>query len=634
MGFFVRSKKAKKEAKKETAPKPPAKEEKRTSPQLRGLPAPRPPPPPPEAFQNWQRSRDSYSSSPPFQPAGLLAPPPGWNGAPAYPQSPYAPPPIIVNQHHYYLGPPPPLPPRTETTEPPRRSSGTLSKINVDSAIDLAKDLCQGSGIQKLFEEAVPSWQGRGNELVCQGNALIDQISNQFNDYLTLIDQDHHKAREKEILAWNPDHLGQQPPQLPPSDALVSMKSISKSSRRTHKKDHPKGQTTATATVVSGSIFTKVDLYANSRLPMNLQPLRLYIPTYPLLCLAAQYSERVYDKPAGAERDAHVDADWRAGTKAMVIKSMPMDYMNTIVFAIRGTATFMDWAVNLNAAPVSPEGFLDDSSNLCHAGFLSVARKMVSPVARRLRQLLEEDPNRASYSLLITGHSAGGAVASLLYSHMLASSRKAESELNVVAGCFKRIHCITFGTPPVSVKPLSKPQDYDRRPQLKKSLFLSFINEGDPVARADKAYVKSLLELFAAPAPTANHRDSSVLSSGKSREKTKASSTSSRARSTLSSVMGGSTSSSKSTGPVWKVPANRLSSAGRIVVLRSGDPKARLKGRKKTVEERLNEGVVAHIASDELLRGVIWGDPLAHVMRLYAGRIETLAVGAVTGRGY
>src|SRR3569833_1601380 len=83
-----------------------------------------------------------------------------------------------------------------------------------------------------------------------------------------------------------------------------------------------------------------------------------YVPTYPLLCLAAQYSDRVYSRPQGAERDTHVVADWRTGTKAMVIKSVPMDYMSTIVFAIRGTATFMDWAVNLNMEPSSPVGFL------------------------------------------------------------------------------------------------------------------------------------------------------------------------------------------------------------------------------------------------------------------------------------
>jgi hypothetical protein len=42
----------------------------------------------------------------------------------------------------------------------------------------------------------------------------------------------------------------------------------------------------------------------------------------------------------------------------MCIKSVPMDHMHTIVFAIRGTATFADWAVNLNTAPTPPVGFL------------------------------------------------------------------------------------------------------------------------------------------------------------------------------------------------------------------------------------------------------------------------------------
>jgi hypothetical protein len=74
--------------------------------------------------------------------------------------------------------------------------------------------------------------------------------------------------------------------------------------------------------------------------------------------LAAQYSQRVYKSPVGKERDEHIEADWRHGTKAMVIKSMPMDHMNVIVFAVRGTQTFMDWTINLNTEPTSPDGFL------------------------------------------------------------------------------------------------------------------------------------------------------------------------------------------------------------------------------------------------------------------------------------
>lgn len=266
---------------------------------------------------------------------------------------------------------------------------------------------------------------------------------------------------------------------------------------------------------------------------------------------------------------------------------------------------------------------------------------MIKPVAARLRQLLQEDPCRASYSLLITGHSAGGAVAALLYAHMLSESPQAQSELSSLTGCFRRVHCVTFGAPPVSLLPLQKP-DGPRAAELCKSIFLSFVNEGDPVARADKAYVRSLLELFATPAPASS--SSAALAKPPSKmaplecPKQKAS------KSSLASAKSGkSAKSSKARGtgsapasnkkPVWKVPPSALSNAGRIVVLRSGDQKARLKG-KKTVEERLNEGVVAQIATDEQLRGVIWGDPVAHMMRLYAGRLEILAVGAVTAKGY
>jgi hypothetical protein len=69
----------------------------------------------------------------------------------------------------------------------------------------------------------------------------------------------------------------------------------------------------------------------------------------------------VYAAPRGAEKEAHVSANWRGGTRAMVVKSVPMDDKNMIVFAIRGTATFMDWAVNMNMAPTSPVGFLVSS---------------------------------------------------------------------------------------------------------------------------------------------------------------------------------------------------------------------------------------------------------------------------------
>lgn len=488
------------------------------------------------------------------------------------------------------------------------------------------------------FDDGPPSWLPNGTQLLNQSAALYDQLSDRFNELMTSIDRDDFTGTEQDLFHWQQSSSPSSPSDRNPETALMPTarsthyggprdrdRSINprkqtkrKPTIRPRPRPGPKPSKIESATLASPLLnqnyFSKVLLYANSRLPPNLPPLRLYIPTYPLLCLAAQFSERAYLRPRGAEAETHFDADWRRGTKSMVIKSVPMDHMNTIVFAIRGTATFMDWVVNLNLSPASPRGFLDDPGNLCHAGFLSVAKKMVRPVAARLRQLLREDPSRASYSLLITGHSAGGAVASLLYSHMLSVTKAAESELNILAGCFRRIHCVTFGTPPVSLLPLAKPE----REELRKSLFLSFVNEGDPVVRADLGYVGCLLALYASPPPRVM-RQREVTEGG-------------RGGRDGHGRNGGKPSRKTTTvGPIWNVPPSTLSNAGRIVVLRSGSDPLKWKGR-RTVEERLNEGVVAQITTDEQLRTQIWGDPVCHLMRLYAGRIETLAVGAVTAR--
>lgn len=286
----------------------------------------------------------------------------------------------------------------------------------------------------------------------------------------------------------------------------------------------------------------------------------------------------------------------------MVVKSLPIDDMNTIVFAIRGTQSFLDWAVNVRAAPTSPTGFLDDPSNYCHSGFLSVARKMVAPVAGRLRNLLEENPTRMSYSLVFTGHSAGGAVASLLYLHLLSESPVVQSELTHLRSCFKHIHCVTFGAPPLSLRPLQ----LSPTAQRSKSMFFAFINEGDPVSRADKSYFLSLLDLYVSPAPGS-----------------------------LLALYG----RKKKSAPIyWRIPSSDLSLAGRLVLLR---PREQLSGRPVIVAPPVpggppalppREKVDACGITDPELRGVVFGDPVMHFMDLYSRRIDALASGALSKR--
>ncbi|KAI9926376.1 hypothetical protein ASPWEDRAFT_176653 [Aspergillus wentii DTO 134E9] len=328
--------------------------------------------------------------------------------------------------------------------------------------------------------------------------------------------------------------------------------------------------------------FSKVYLYSNSRLPSNLPPLKLYRPAYPLLRLAAQYSRDVYERPTGVERHSFVDSDWRHGTKAMVIKSLLVDDMDTIVFAIRGTQSFRDWAVNMKTEPTSPHHFLDDPSNFCHAGFLSVARKMVAPVAARLRSILAENPRRSGYTLLLTGHSAGAAVASLLYCHMLSATVR--SELTPLRDYFKCIHCVSFGSPPVSLRPLQVPMQ-------KTSMFFSFINEGDPVPRAEKAYVVSLLDLYVSP--TTN------FSFGARRQER----------------MG------NRAPRAWLTPPATLSRAGLLILLR--ERKSGVIPEDASVSG--DEVVEALVTTDAQVREVVFGDPLMHTMDLYAKRIDELA---------
>jgi hypothetical protein len=67
------------------------------------------------------------------------------------------------------------------------------------------------------------------------------------------------------------------------------------------------------------NFFSKVWLYSNARLPPHLPPFKVYVPTYPLLCLAATYSERAYEPATPSTSETHIPADWRSGTKAMVL---------------------------------------------------------------------------------------------------------------------------------------------------------------------------------------------------------------------------------------------------------------------------------------------------------------------------
>ena len=71
--------------------------------------------------------------------------------------------------------------------------------------------------------------------------------------------------------------------------------------------------------------------------------------------------------------------------------------------------------------------------------------------------------------------------------------------------------------------------------------------------------------------------------------------------------------------PVWNVPPGALSNAGRLVVLRKSP-------------NGLEDDVKAEVTCDAELRGVIFGNPMMHMMNVYARRVEILATKAVTAK--
>jgi hypothetical protein len=567
-----------------------------------------------------------YAISPPPQLANYSTSPPPhpvYGRTPQYPpqySQPFGSPPQHVqpypNQSTVRFASPPPTKARDEG--PFKEQWDRLDRLAAKSYADLRNNACKSATklTTNYVEKPTHAVAMKSMQALCHGAALCDVISTKFDAVINSIDGERFSGQEQDLLIYdNPQQTS--PGTSPPPGESRSQ--VPNAARQMVGKE--KGS----------NHFSKVWLYSNSRLPPHLPPFKVYMPTYPLLCLAATYSERVYTPPPSKskETDTHIPSDWRTGAKAMVLKSVPVDDMNTVVFAVRGSEGFMDWAVNYNTAPSRPEGFLEDPTNLCHAGFLYVAKKMIKPVADRLRVLLEENPARSNCSLLITGHSAGGAVAALLYAHMM--STKIESELSYLTGFFKRVHCITFGAPPISLRALQKPSDVRHR----KSLFFAFVNEGDPVPRADKTFVKSLIKLYTSPVPSTSAVAATLTSMSKlnlsqnvpvapPKSKLKSSFVPRLTRPSKASLQSTSTSTT-STAPKWDIPPSTLVPAGRLVVLR---PQVGARGKNG------QEVIEAVTVDGETFRKVVYGDPMKHQMRMYRERIEGIAVRAVTAGGY
>jgi hypothetical protein len=110
----------------------------------------------------------------------------------------------------------------------------------------------------QLYDDGLSAWHGCA-QIAQSTNALYDR----FNDIMTLID--HEKVKGNENTLFNCAIADQEPKTDQVDKGLGKVKNKEKSSCN------------VAASVVSGNYFSKVEQYANSKLPSTLPPLSLYV---------------------------------------------------------------------------------------------------------------------------------------------------------------------------------------------------------------------------------------------------------------------------------------------------------------------------------------------------------------------
>ncbi|KAJ3542503.1 hypothetical protein NM208_g4056 [Fusarium decemcellulare] len=165
-----------------------------------------------------------------------------------------------------------------------------------------------------------------------------------------------------------------------------------------------------------------------------------------------------------------------------------MDNTKTLFVSIRGTASATDHMVNFNtdrknAASVFafPGGFEDI---FAHSGFLACANTLLPWLRQEIVRQVALDPTVDH--VVFTGHSAGGAVAAIVFLHFVCHC---PTELSGA-----KFSLITFGSPPVtSINVTQMAQDLRQTKHI-----LAVVNEYDLVSRIDQSYLTSIIDLYRA----------------------------------------------------------------------------------------------------------------------------------------
>ena len=124
-------------------------------------------------------------------------------------------------------------------------------------------------------------------------------------------------------------------------------------------------------------------------------------------------SKRVYDDKIEAAPDVVVHKVFKAGAymKPALVSTHNHGNKKVLIVTIRGTVTTDDWMLNVNGEPETSEAF--EETTRWHRGFLSMTLKMQKEIAKIVEKVASQIDRPEQ--ILFTGHSAGGAIAQILY---------------------------------------------------------------------------------------------------------------------------------------------------------------------------------------------------------------------------
>jgi hypothetical protein len=121
-----------------------------------------------------------------------------------------------------------------------------------------------------FFNNGVPPLHSQGSQYLNQGIGLCDLISSKFDAVITLIDGERFSGDERELAVFIP-------PQPQPQPMWQQQQQETGYTDREIVRGKSKGMVnnSVSSALTSTNYFAKVNLYANSRLPANLPPMKL-----------------------------------------------------------------------------------------------------------------------------------------------------------------------------------------------------------------------------------------------------------------------------------------------------------------------------------------------------------------------